>query len=129
MQRVFHDERTHSLGMAGRELVGIDTAQRMAEQHRLLHAQVPLLVRRLVTLIPALVILVIGVDPTSALVISQVVLSFGIPFALIPLVRYTSRRSLLGDATNRWWTTALAVVAAALLVGLNATLIALLVAG
>jgi len=95
----------------------------------LLHAQVPLLVRRLITLIPALVILVIGVDPTSALVISQVVLSFGIPFALIPLVRYTSRRSLLGDATNRWWTTALAVVAAALLVGLNATLIVLLVAG
>jgi len=95
----------------------------------LLHAQVPLLVRRLITLIPALVILAIGVDPTSALVISQVVLSFGIPFALIPLVRYTSRRSLLGDATNRWWTTALAVVAAALLVGLNATLIVLLVAG
>jgi manganese transport protein len=95
----------------------------------LLHARVQLLVRRLITLIPALVILVIGVDPTSALVISQVVLSFGIPFALIPLVRYTSRRSLLGDATNRWWTTALAVVAATLLVGLNATLIVLLVAG
>lgn len=95
----------------------------------LLHAQVPLLVRRLITLIPALVILVIGVDPTSALLISQVVLSFGIPFALIPLVRYTSTRSLLGDATNRWWTTALAVVAAALLVGLNATLIVLLVTG
>ena len=49
--------------------------------------------------------------------------------ALIPLVRYTSRRSLLGEATNRWWTTALAVVAAALLVGLNATLIVLLVVG
>jgi len=95
----------------------------------LLHVQVPLLLRRLITLIPALVVLVIGVDPTSALVISQVVLSFGIPFALIPLVRYTSRRSLLGEATNRWWTTALAVVAAALLVGLNATLIVLLVVG
>jgi manganese transport protein len=94
----------------------------------LLHARVPLLVRRAITLIPALMILLIGVDPTGALVVSQVVLSFGIPFALIPLVRYTSRRSLLGDATNRWWTTALAVAAAVLLVGLNATLIVLLVA-
>ena len=95
----------------------------------LLHARVPMLVRRLVTLIPALVILVIGVDPTYALVLSQVVLSFGIPFALIPLVRYTSRRSLLGDVTNRWWTTALAVAAAALLVSLNVTLIVLLLGG
>ncbi len=83
----------------------------------LLHARVPLLARRLVTLIPALIILVLGFDPTRALVVSQVVLSFGIPFALIPLVRYTARRSLLGDATNRWWTTSLAIIAAVLLVG------------
>ncbi|MEP6844177.1 MAG: Nramp family divalent metal transporter [Pseudolysinimonas sp.] len=95
----------------------------------LLRARVPLQARRLVSLIPALVILAVGVDPTWALVLSQVVLSFGIPFALIPLVRYTSRRSLLGDATNRWWTTVLAVVAAALLIGLNITLIVLLLAG
>ena len=54
--------------------------------HGLLHVRVPLLARRLVTLIPALVILGIGFDPTLALVLSQVVLSFGIPFALIPLV-------------------------------------------
>ncbi len=92
----------------------------------LLRVRIPLLARRLVTLVPALVLLAIGVDPTLALVLSQVVLSFGIPFALIPLVRYTSRHSLLGDATNRWWTTALAVAAAVLLVGLNVTLIALL---
>jgi manganese transport protein len=92
----------------------------------LLRARVPMLVRRSVTLIPALVILLIGVDPTWALVLSQVVLSFGIPFALIPLVRYTSRRSLLGTATNGWWTTALAVLATALLVALNVTLIVLL---
>lgn len=95
----------------------------------LLHARVPLVVRRLVTLIPALLLLAIGVNPTRALVLSQVALSFGIPFALIPLVRYTSRRSLLGDATNRWWTTVLAVVAAVLLVGLNVTLVVLLVVG
>ncbi|HEY4224182.1 MAG TPA: Nramp family divalent metal transporter [Pseudolysinimonas sp.] len=95
----------------------------------LLHARVPLVARRLVTLIPALIVLALGFDPTRALVLSQVVLSFGIPFALVPLVRYTARRSLLGDATNRWWTTALAVIAAVLLVGLNVTLIALLIVG
>jgi manganese transport protein len=97
--------------------------------HGLLRARIPLLVRRAISLIPALVVLVVGVDPTWALVLSQVVLSFGIPFALIPLVRYTARRSLLGEAANRWWTTAIAVLAAALLIGLNVTLIVLLLAG
>jgi manganese transport protein len=62
-------------------------------------------------------------------VLSQVALSFGIPFALIPLVRYTSRRALLGVATNRWWTTGLAIIATALLVSLNVTLIVLLLGG
>jgi len=82
-----------------------------------------------VTMIPALTVLAIGVSPTDALVLSQVVLSFGIPFALIPLVRYTARRSLLGEATNRWWTTLIAGLAVALLIGLNVTLIVLLLAG
>ncbi len=65
------------------------------------------MLRRLVTLIPALVILAIGIDPSRALVLSQVVLSFGIPFALIPLVRLTSDRALMGDDTNHRVTTAL----------------------
>jgi manganese transport protein len=95
----------------------------------LIHAHVPMVARRLVTLLPALLLLGFGVDPTLALVLSQVVLSFGIPFALIPLVRYTSRHSVLGDAANRWWTTALAALTAVLLVGLNITLIVLLVSG
>ena len=95
----------------------------------LLHGNVPLLARRLVTLIPALVILLIGFDPTLALVLSQVVLSFGIPFALIPLVRLTSLKELLGDSVNRWWTTLLAAVAAVLLIALNATLLVLVVTG
>ncbi|MEO8095162.1 MAG: Nramp family divalent metal transporter [Pseudolysinimonas sp.] len=95
----------------------------------LLHVNVPLLARRLITMIPALVILVIGFDPTRALVLSQVVLSFGIPFALIPLVRLTSLRSLLGESVNRWWTTALAVVAAAMLIALNAALLVLVISG
>lgn len=95
----------------------------------LLRARVPLLARRLVTLVPALAVLLLGVDPTLALVLSQVVLSFGIPFALIPLVVLTARRSLLGDSANRWWTTALAALAAGILVALNATLLVLLATG
>ncbi|HEV7741051.1 MAG TPA: Nramp family divalent metal transporter [Pseudolysinimonas sp.] len=95
----------------------------------LLHIRVPLLARRLITLIPALIILIIGFDPTRALVLSQVVLSFGIPFALVPLVRLTSLRSVLGESVNRWWTTALAAVAAVLLIALNVTLLVLVVSG
>ena len=64
--------------------------------HGLLHVRIPLIARRLVTLIPALAILAIGVDPTLALVLSQVVLSFGIPFALIPLVVLTAQKRTLG---------------------------------
>ncbi|MFT4028695.1 MAG: Nramp family divalent metal transporter [Protaetiibacter sp.] len=95
----------------------------------LLRVRVPLLARRLVTLVPALALLVAGAPPTLALVLSQVVLSFGIPFALVPLVALTRRRELMGDAANRAWTTALAAVAAAALIVLNATLLVLLVAG
>jgi manganese transport protein len=95
----------------------------------LLHVRIPLLVRRIITLIPALVILVIGVDPTLALVMSQVVLSFGIPFALVPLVRLTMRRELLGESVNRWWTSVLAGVAALLLIALNTTLLVLVATG
>jgi manganese transport protein len=95
----------------------------------LLHVRIPLLARRLVTLIPALGILLIGFDPTLALVLSQVVLSFGIPFALVPLVRLTALKQLLGESANRWWTTVLAGVAAVLLTALNATLLVLVLTG
>ncbi|WP_210479204.1 Nramp family divalent metal transporter [Naasia sp. SYSU D00948] len=95
----------------------------------LLRVRVPLIARRLVTLVPALALLVLGVDPTLALVISQVVLSFGIPFALVPLVALTSRRSIMGDSTNRAATTGLAIVAAVLLIALNLTLLWLVFTG
>jgi len=97
--------------------------------HGLLHLRLPLLVRRLVTLIPALIILGLGLDPTEALVLSQVVLSFGIPFALVPLVWLTSRRSLLGEYTNRWFTTLAGAIAALLLVTLNIVLLVLIFTG
>jgi manganese transport protein len=95
----------------------------------LLRRSIPLLLRRLITLIPALLILVIGLDPSRALVLSQVVLSFGIPFALIPLIRLTSDSPLMGGDTNHRITTALGWTVAALISLLNVVLIYLTVAG
>jgi manganese transport protein len=95
----------------------------------LLRRSYPLLLRRLVTLVPALVILAVGIEPSRALVISQVVLSFGIPFALIPLVRLTSDRNLMGVDTNRRLTTAFGWTVAALISVLNVVLIYLTVTG
>jgi len=97
--------------------------------HGLLHLRVPLLVRRVVTLIPALVILGVGFDATQALVLSQVALSFGIPFALIPLVWLTAQHGILGEHTNRWFTTAGGALFALLLVALNGVLLVLVFAG
>jgi manganese transport protein len=95
----------------------------------LLRRSYSLLLRRVVTLIPALVILAWGLDPSRALVLSQVVLSFGIPFALIPLIRLTSDRSVMGDDTNHRVTTALGWTVAALISLLNVVLIYLTVTG
>ena len=67
--------------------------------------QIPLFVRRGVTMLPALMIVAAGVDPTRALVLSQVVLSFGIPFALIPLLLFCRNRALMGSLVNRRSTT------------------------
>lgn len=89
----------------------------------LLHRSIPLVLRRLVTLLPALAVLAIGLDPSRALVLSQVVLSFGIPFALIPLVRLTSDRALMGDDVNHRVTTALGWLIAGLITLLNVVLI------
>jgi len=95
----------------------------------LLHRRIPLLLRRLVTLIPALAILIAGIDPTRALIVSQVVLSFGIPFALIPLVRFTGNRTLMGADVNHRVTTAFAWVIAAVITALNLFLIYLTISG
>nr|WP_042190743.1 Nramp family divalent metal transporter [Kibdelosporangium sp. MJ126-NF4]CEL19556.1 Manganese transport protein MntH [Kibdelosporangium sp. MJ126-NF4]CTQ94644.1 Manganese transport protein MntH [Kibdelosporangium sp. MJ126-NF4] len=95
----------------------------------LLRKRIPLLTRRLLTLLPAVVLLAFNVDPSWALVISQVVLSFGIPFALIPLVRLTSARGLMGMNVNHRVTTVLAWVIAALVIALNLALIYLTVTG
>ena len=72
---------------------------------------------------PALVVLALGLDPTKSLVISQVVLSFGIPFALVPLVLLTRRADVMGKYVNARRTTALAGVVAALIIALNVFLL------
>ena len=81
--------------------------------------QIPLAVRRLVTMVPAFVVIAIGIDPSRTLVISQVVLSFGIPFALVPLVIFTARRDIMGPLVNRRITTVAASAIAAVIVALN----------
>ncbi len=84
-----------------------------------LHRQIPTWVRRLVTVIPPMTIIMLGLDPTRTLVISQVVLSFGLPFAIIPLVMFTSRRDIMGSLVNRRITTLAASAVAALIIALN----------
>jgi manganese transport protein len=95
----------------------------------LLHRRIPMMARRLITLCPALAILAIGLDPTRTLVLSQVVLSFGIPFAVLPLVRLTSDRKLMGDDANHPVTTVLGWGVASLVSLLNVVLIYLTVTG
>ena len=85
--------------------------------------QIPLFVRRAITMLPALIIIAIGVNPSRALILSQVVLSFGIPFALIPLVMFCRDRRLMGSLVNRRATTRAAVVVSALIIALNAFLL------
>jgi manganese transport protein len=84
---------------------------------------IPLTVRRLITMAPALAVLLIGADPTTALVWSQVVLSFGVPFALIPLIWLTRRRDILGGHVNHPVTTVIAGLVATLIIALNVFLI------
>ncbi|MEK0582514.1 Nramp family divalent metal transporter [Mycobacterium ulcerans] len=95
----------------------------------LLHWSVPMAVRRLVTLCPAVAILALGLDPTRTLVLSQVVLSFGIPFAVLPLVRLTSNPEVMGSDTNHRLTTWIGWGVAVLISVLNVALIYLTLTG
>ena len=87
------------------------------------NVSIPVLLRRALTMIPALIVLALGINPTSALVLSQVVLSFGIPFALVPLVRLTSNKDVMGVHVNRRLTTVVAWSCAGLITALNVFLI------
>lgn len=88
-----------------------------------LRLRIPLTLRRLLTMLPALTVLTFGIDPTTALVFSQVLLSFGIPFAVVPLVRITADRSIMGTFVNRRATTAAVAAIAAVIIALNTYLL------
>ena len=88
-----------------------------------INRRIPLFLRRLITMLPALVILAVGLNPSRSLVISQVVLSFGIPFALIPLLIHCRNRNVMGALVNRRLTTAVATVVVTLIVSLNVFLL------
>ncbi|MBW4840916.1 MAG: Nramp family divalent metal transporter, partial [Paenibacillaceae bacterium] len=88
-----------------------------------INKRINLYVRRAITTIPPLAIIISGVNPTNALVMSQVILSFGIAFALIPLILFTSNRKIMGGLANHRITTTLGWIISALVVGLNLFLI------
>ncbi len=108
---------------------GVGTFSGQVVMQGFIRRQIPLVIRRLVTLTPALVVIAAGVDLTRALVLSQVVLSFGIPFALIPLVLLTRRRDVMGELVNKRVTTLTAGSVAAVICALNVTLIVLTISG
>ncbi len=85
--------------------------------------RIPIFLRRLITMLPALIILWLGLDPTNSLILSQVVLSFGIPFALIPLIIFCSSRQLMGSLVNHQATTVAAWSVALIVILLNMFLI------
>jgi manganese transport protein len=84
-----------------------------------LHFHIPPWIRRLVTIVPSLIVIFTGLDPTRTLVLSQVVLSFGLPFAVIPLVMFTSNKGIMGVLVNKWFTNLLAGLCAVLIIALN----------
>jgi manganese transport protein len=112
-----------SLLASGLSSASVGTMAGQVIMQGFLRRHIPAWVRRLVTMLPSLIVIAIGLDPTRTLVISQVVLSFGLPFTIIPLILFTRRRDIMGVLTNRWATTALASVAAVLIVALNVYLL------
>jgi manganese transport protein len=102
---------------------GVGTYAGQVIMQGFLRRQIPVLTRRSLTLLPALAVLALGVEPTWALVVSQVVLSFGIPFALVPLLLLTRRRDVMGELVNDRRTTVLAALVTAVIIGFNAVLL------
>jgi manganese transport protein len=88
-----------------------------------LHRHIPPWIRRLVTMAPSLIVIALGLDPTRVLVLSQVLLSFGLPFAIIPLVMFTRRKDIMGVLVNNRFTTMLASLAAVIIIALNVYLL------
>ncbi len=118
-----------SLLAAGLSSASVGTMAGQVMMQGFVHRHIPPWLRRLVTMGPSLIVIIIGLDPTRTLVISQVVLSFGLPFAVIPLVMFTRRRDVMGVLVNRRITTILASLIAGLIIALNLYLLDQLFAG
>ncbi len=108
-----------SLLAAGLSSASVGTMAGQVIMQGFLHQHIPVWVRRLVTLLPSLVVIYLGLDPTYTLVLSQVVLSFGLPFAIIPLLIFTSRKRIMGELVNRRATTVALGIISALIILLN----------
>jgi manganese transport protein len=108
-----------SLLASGLSSASVGTMAGQVIMQGFLHRQIPIWVRRLVTMVPSIVVIAMGLDPTRTLVLSQVVLSFGLPFALIPLIMFTRREDLMKSLVNHWTTTLLGGIAALFIVMLN----------
>ena len=112
-----------SLLVAGLSSSTVGTSAGQVIMEGFLNWHIPVWLRRLVTMAPSLIVIGIGLDPTHTLVMSQVILSFGLPFAIVPLVIFTARRDIMGDLVNRLHTTVLATLVAGIVILLNGYLL------
>ncbi len=112
-----------SLLAAGLSSSSVGTMAGQVIMQGFLHRHIPIWLRRLVTIFPALAVIAMGLDPTRSMVISQVVLSFGLPFAVVPLVLFTSSRKVMGTMVNHLATRITITICAILIVALNVYLI------
>jgi len=112
-----------SLLLSGLSSSTVGTSAGQVIMQGFMQRQIPIWVRRLVTMAPSLIVIGAGLDPTRTLVISQVVLSFGLPFAVVPLVMFTRRSDIMGELVNRRLTTAIAGMIAGIILALNAYLL------
>ncbi len=112
-----------SLLMSGLSSASVGTMAGQVMMQGFLDREIPVWIRRLVTMIPSMIVIFLGLDPSRTLVISQVLLSFGLPFAVIPLVIFTSRKKVMGVLVNRKITSVLAWCIAGVIVALNLFLV------
>ncbi len=108
-----------SLLASGLSSASVGTMAGQVIMQGFLHRHIKPWIRRLVTMLPSLIVIALGLNPTRVLVLSQVVLSFGLPFAVVPLIMFTRRRDVMGELVNRRVTTVLAILAAVVIIGLN----------
>lgn len=118
-----------SLAASGLASTTVGTMAGQVIMQGFIRRRIPIWIRRLVTLLPSLIVILLGIDPTRTLVISQVVLSFGLPFALVPLILFSQRRDLMGNLTNRRLTTIAGWTVTGLIVLLNFLLLFLTFGG